>query len=75
VCVCVCARVRVRVCVCVCRQLFVIYDALPDPSLKHINSVIRSAVVLCAAVYFTVSWLAHLHTHTDVAAISYVNLA
>lgn len=41
-------------------QLFVIYDALPEPSLKHINSVIRSSVVLCACVYFTVGFFGYV---------------
>ena len=37
------------------RQLFVMYDALPEPSLKMMNSIVSSAVNICTAVYLCVS--------------------
>nr|KAI8731441.1 putative sodium-coupled neutral amino acid transporter 10 isoform X1 [Biomphalaria glabrata] len=45
-------------------QLFILYDALPEPSLKVISSVTNSAVNLCAAVYLIVGFLGYISYHT-----------
>ncbi|XP_074647829.1 putative sodium-coupled neutral amino acid transporter 10 [Tubulanus polymorphus] len=41
-------------------QLFVMYDALPDPSLKQMNSIIRSAVGMCTSVYLAVGFFGYI---------------
>ncbi|XP_059174905.1 putative sodium-coupled neutral amino acid transporter 10 isoform X2 [Physella acuta] len=41
-------------------QLFILYDALPEPSLKTITSVTTSAVNLCAVVYLLVGFLGYI---------------
>ncbi|CAL1529393.1 unnamed protein product [Lymnaea stagnalis] len=45
-------------------QLFILYDALPEPSLKLISSVTSSAVNLCAVVYLLVGFLGYIHFHS-----------
>ncbi|GFO00973.1 sodium-coupled neutral amino acid transporter 3 [Plakobranchus ocellatus] len=45
-------------------QLFLLYDALPDPSLKAINGVISSAVNLCAVAYLLVGFFGYVAFHT-----------
>ncbi|RUS71088.1 hypothetical protein EGW08_021149 [Elysia chlorotica] len=44
-------------------QLFLLYDALPDPSLKAINGVISSAVNLCAVAYLLVGFFGYVAFH------------
>ena len=34
-------------------QVFEIYESMPDPSLQHMNAVVRSAVNICSGVYIT----------------------
>ncbi|XP_012937797.1 putative sodium-coupled neutral amino acid transporter 10 isoform X2 [Aplysia californica] len=41
-------------------QLFLVYDALPEPSLKAINGVISSAVNLCAVAYLLVGFFGYI---------------
>ena len=38
----------------VCRQLFVMYDALHEPSLTKMNTITRSAIGMVTAVYLCV---------------------
>ena len=38
-----------------CSQLFVMYDALSDPSVKRMKTITKSAVGMCTAVYLLVS--------------------
>ncbi|KAH9520101.1 hypothetical protein Btru_059966 [Bulinus truncatus] len=45
-------------------QLFILYDALPEPSLKVFSSVTNSAVNLCAAVYLLMGFLGYISYHT-----------
>jgi sodium-coupled neutral amino acid transporter 10 len=35
-------------------QVFEIYESLPDPSLQHMNEVVKSAVNICSGVYIAV---------------------
>ncbi|GFR73920.1 sodium-coupled neutral amino acid transporter 2 [Elysia marginata] len=44
-------------------QLFLLYDALPDPSLKAISGVISSAVNLCAVAYLLVGFFGYVAFH------------
>ena len=39
---------------CFRRQLFVMYDALPEPSIKRMNSISKNAISLCTGVYLMV---------------------
>ena len=41
------------ICLSVSSQVFEIYESLPDPSLQHMNAVVRSAVNICSGVYIT----------------------
>ena len=36
-------------------QLFVMYDALADPSVKRIGDITKNAIGMCASVYLCVS--------------------
>ncbi len=35
-------------------QVFEIYESLPDPSLGHMNEVVKGAVNICSGVYIAV---------------------
>lgn len=39
-----------------CRQLFILYDALAEPSLKAMNSIVGSAVNMCTVAYLLVRY-------------------
>lgn len=39
-----------------CRQLFIMSDALPEPSLNRINRIVHSAVVMCSVIYVSVGY-------------------
>ncbi|XP_046572862.1 putative sodium-coupled neutral amino acid transporter 10 isoform X5 [Haliotis rubra] len=41
-------------------QLFLLYDALPEPTLKSINGVTSSAVNLCAVAYLLVGFFGYI---------------
>ncbi|XP_013417027.1 putative sodium-coupled neutral amino acid transporter 10 [Lingula anatina] len=41
-------------------QLFVMYDALPEPSVNRMNSIVKSAVWFCTAVYLTVGFFGYI---------------
>lgn len=41
-------------------QIFEIYDSLPDPSLKHMNSVVKIAVYLCTSLYLLVGMFGYV---------------
>ncbi|XP_052769434.1 putative sodium-coupled neutral amino acid transporter 10 [Mya arenaria] len=41
-------------------QLFIVYDALADPSLKRINSIVSSAVHMCTVCYLLVGFFGYI---------------
>ncbi|KAL5018444.1 hypothetical protein ScPMuIL_004166 [Solemya velum] len=41
-------------------QLFILYDALPEPSVKHVNSIVSSAVNMCAVAYLLVGFFGYV---------------
>ncbi|BFZ02831.1 hypothetical protein BsWGS_05870 [Bradybaena similaris] len=45
-------------------QLFLLYDALPEPSLKAMSSVVNSAVSLCAVAYLMVGFCGYISFYT-----------
>ncbi|XP_050391956.1 putative sodium-coupled neutral amino acid transporter 10 [Patella vulgata] len=46
-------------------QLFVLYDALPEPSLKAVNGITSSAVNLCAVAYLLMGFFGYIAFHED----------
>ena len=42
------------------RQVFEIYDTLTDPSMPNMNNVVRGAVNLCSASYFSVGFFGYI---------------
>ncbi|XP_052263344.1 putative sodium-coupled neutral amino acid transporter 10 isoform X1 [Dreissena polymorpha] len=50
-------------------QLFIVYDALADPSLKRINNIVSSAVHMCTACYLLVAFFGYItfFTVTDLS--------
>ncbi|CAG5130269.1 unnamed protein product, partial [Candidula unifasciata] len=45
-------------------QLFLLYDALPEPSLKAMSKVVNSAVNLCAVAYLMVGFCGYIAFYT-----------
>nr|XP_022315271.1 putative sodium-coupled neutral amino acid transporter 10 isoform X2 [Crassostrea virginica] len=41
-------------------QLFILYDALPEPSLKEISSIVSSAVNMCTVAYLLVGFFGYV---------------
>lgn len=41
-------------------QLFILYDALPEPSLKEISSIVSSAVNMCMVAYLLVGFFGYV---------------
>ncbi|ELT91159.1 hypothetical protein CAPTEDRAFT_229032 [Capitella teleta] len=41
-------------------QLFVMYDALPEPSLNRMTHIARSAITMCTVVYFCVGFFGYI---------------
>ena len=39
-----------------CRQLFALYETLPEPSVKKMEGVVNTGLNVVAAVYFLVSY-------------------
>ena len=46
------------------RQLFEVYDALPDPSLGHMVEVVKGAVNLCSGIYICVGFFGYIAFYT-----------
>ncbi|KAK6169172.1 hypothetical protein SNE40_020272 [Patella caerulea] len=46
-------------------QLFVLYDALPEPSLKAVNGITSSAVNLCAVAYLLMGFFGYIAFHEE----------
>ena len=46
-------RYLLQIC-CYFRQLFIVYDALAEPSLKRINNIVGTAVNMCTLCYLLV---------------------
>lgn len=44
----------------VCRQIFGIYDALPEPSLQKMNEIVKQAVHICTFFYFCVGFFGYI---------------
>ncbi|ESP04030.1 hypothetical protein LOTGIDRAFT_109866 [Lottia gigantea] len=47
-------------------QLFILYDALPEPSLKTVNGITSSAINLCAVAYLLMGFFGYIAFHEDV---------
>jgi len=47
------------------RQIFGIYDSLPDPSVPKMNEVVKKAVYLCAGFYFCVGFFGYVGFSTE----------
>ena len=46
------------------RQLFEVYDVLPDPSLGHMVEVVKGAVNLCSGIYICVGFFGYIAFYT-----------
>lgn len=46
-------------------QVFSIYESLPDPSLHRMNEVVKKAVYLCTAFYFSVGCFGYIAFSTE----------
>ena len=45
------------------RQLFEVYEVLPDPSLNRMVEVVKGAVNLCSGVYISVGFFGYVAFH------------
>lgn len=46
--------------------MFEIYESLPDPSLQHMNAVVKNAVNICSGVYIAVGLFGNIAcSHTE----------